>query len=240
MKETFEPLRVLGARRQGVVFHHKHKVLGALVVCKTSLSHNKYKPPFEELSTTLNIHVTRGKPLDLRLEAMCTKKKKPLNTKDQRSDDQFMRAEVRVMQCVGSHSNILPLLSTFESLDGFLHIVTPFCQHGSLLKKVLCNQQLQFGIAPQVDTSPLLLNACKVTKVIVGLARALSYCHALGIVHRDGKFDNIFVCNSHMKEGTAGYSVDWFDEEELTSSWLTLAMLSFFLTVRRSYHILQA
>ena len=75
------------------------------------------------------------------------------------------------------HPHILPVL-TAGARDGLLYYITPFVGDESLRQRIA-----QRGALPLDDTVRLLRT----------VADALAFAHALGVVHRDLKPDNIFL-----------------------------------------------
>lgn len=79
------------------------------------------------------------------------------------------------------HPHILPVLSA-GARDGLLYYITPFVGDESLRQRIA-----QRG-ALQIDETLRLLRT---------VADALAFAHALGVVHRDLKPDNIFLQHGH-------------------------------------------
>jgi tetratricopeptide (TPR) repeat protein len=79
------------------------------------------------------------------------------------------------------HPHILPVLSA-GARDGLLYYITPFVGDESLRQRIA-----QRGALP-IDESLRLLRT---------VADALAFAHALGVVHRDLKPDNIFLQHGH-------------------------------------------
>ncbi len=93
--------------------------------------------------------------------------------------DRFLR-EVRITAKL-SHPHILPLLDSGEA-DGMLFYVMPFVEGESLRERMVREGQLP------VD------EALRLTREV---AEALGTAHALGIVHRDVKPENILLQGGH-------------------------------------------
>lgn len=167
MEEKYEVLRVLGEGAQGKVMLCKERATGTLFACKTSLAH----------------HLPQTWKLASKLFGRKEQQQENIVEAAGRHDYE-MWAEIESMRRV-QHPSILPVHATFESDDGFLHLLTPFCVEGNLAEK------LRAAAAP--STPRALLGDRQAAKVIVCLARALAHSHALGIVHRDVKLENVFV-----------------------------------------------
>src|SRR5262245_38533301 len=94
--------------------------------------------------------------------------------------DRFV-AEIRTTAHL-SHPHILPLFDS-GSADGFLFYAMPFVDGESLRAKLKREQAL-----PLPDAVHILRE----------LADALTYAHAVGVVHRDVKPDNILLSGRHV------------------------------------------
>jgi serine/threonine protein kinase len=79
------------------------------------------------------------------------------------------------------HAHILPVL-TAGARDGLLYYVTPYVAGDSLKHRLAAEGALPIGEA--VD-------------ILSEVAEALAFAHALDVVHRDLKPDNIFVQHGH-------------------------------------------
>src|SRR5262249_28188771 len=93
--------------------------------------------------------------------------------------DRFFR-EIEVAAQL-QHPNILPLHDSGEA-DGFLYYVMPFIQ-GESLRERLAKQ----GELPIHDA----------VKILTEVVDALAAAHALGVVHRDIKPDNVMLSGRH-------------------------------------------
>ncbi|XP_065058314.1 serine/threonine-protein kinase Nek4-like isoform X1 [Rhopilema esculentum] len=105
----------------------------------------------------------------------------------------FAQQEVQILSKL-KHPNIVSYKESFQSGDGFLHIVMGYCEGGDLYSKL--KEQ-----AKQNE----LLGERQIVEWFVQIAMALQYMHDRNILHRDLKTQNIFLTKSKIiKVGDLG------------------------------------
>jgi serine/threonine protein kinase len=87
--------------------------------------------------------------------------------------------EVRTLDRLQGHPNIMELIEVFDAPIN-LHLVTEMCCGGDL-----------FGYLDSVDFEPL--PAHQVRAIARQLLSAVSFCHAVGVVHLDIKPENVMI-----------------------------------------------
>lgn len=98
--------------------------------------------------------------------------------------------ELTLHQHLGSHSNIVNLVHSFET-DAHMYLVLEFCQQGDLYEAI------------RVDQGPLETE--HVRRFMLELVDAVAYIHSKGVYHRDIKPENIFLAkDGSMKLGDFG------------------------------------
>lgn len=188
MEEKYEVLRLRGEGAQGRVLLCKERATGTLLACKTSLAHCNAVSKTSKLWRKLFGVGHRKEDMD----------------HDQRAQDDELRHKIQVMgralhpDAHGLHPRyILPVHSTFQSDDGFLHLVTPFCEEGNLSDKLHAGRHVSSKPTP-------LLSKRQAAKVIASLARALAHCHLRGVVHLDVKLENVLLHHHALVEDAHG------------------------------------
>jgi serine/threonine-protein kinase PknK len=102
---------------------------------------------------------------------------KVLTVEVEDSRERFVR-EQQAMGRLTGHPNIVAVLQTGETPSGYLYLVMPYCESGSLQDRIR-----QVGV----------LELDEVLRVGVKLAGALESAHRSGIVHRDVKPANVLL-----------------------------------------------
>jgi hypothetical protein len=92
-------------------------------------------------------------------------------------DEKLLRREIRAMNHVNGHKTIIKLFTSYESV-GFFYVVMEFLSGGSILDYVKKNKTLT------------TTEACR---ILGQCAEGLKHCHALGVVHRDVKLENMML-----------------------------------------------
>jgi serine/threonine protein kinase len=96
--------------------------------------------------------------------------------------------EVLAFQTIGKHANIVECIEVCED-DRFVYIVLELLTGGLLLPRIADAEQYY----PKYDERDA-------GHVIASMIRALAYCHAIGVAHRDVKPENVlFVCEGMSK-----------------------------------------
>jgi len=113
------------------------------------------------------------------------------------------KSEVNVMAKL-THPNIVSIYEYFED-DDFLYLILEYCKKGSIQDYI--NQN---GAMPE----NVLIPMCK------GIISGLSYCHSLGIAHRDLKASNILI-DSHGRPKIADFGLcSEFSKDEMAMNFL--------------------
>ncbi|MCO5569325.1 hypothetical protein L7F22_023037 [Adiantum nelumboides] len=116
------------------------------------------------------------------------------------------RLEILLLSAL-EHENILPVELSFESEDGFVHLVTPFCAEGTLSQFVLKSGHIKRGDLYRRPKP--LIHDCEAATIVASLSKALGFGHSRGIVHLDIKLDNVLLRQQHTK--TSGCSNKPYD-----------------------------
>lgn len=98
----------------------------------------------------------------------------------------FAQQEVQILAKL-KHPNIVSYKESFQSLDGFLHIVMGYCEGGDLYTKLK-----EHGKRNE------FLSERQIVEWFVQIAMALQYMHDRNILHRDLKTQNIFLTKSKI------------------------------------------
>lgn len=93
--------------------------------------------------------------------------------------------EVRVLEMISHHTNIVDYYTHFVDAEGYINIVMEYCPGGDL--EQLMKQRRDAGIPFRLE---------EVLYISFQLLSAVRHLHALGVVHRDLKPSNIFLCAS--------------------------------------------
>jgi len=100
-------------------------------------------------------------------------------------DRECLNNEIKIMQYVSGHPSVVALHDVYED-DDFLHLVMEMCSGGDLLDRFVSRK----------NTVPF--SEEEAATILKKLMEAISYCHSMGIAHRDIKPDNIlFSSNSN-------------------------------------------
>ncbi|MCO5603677.1 hypothetical protein L7F22_057828 [Adiantum nelumboides] len=195
----YELLRVLGEGAQGIVFLCKDRATGCLVACKTCRAHAAYVPTRGGRVKVLVAKTLRGLQLALAAAVGLShdkrmKLKAAIAEEPAAQQDMDLRWELLLVSAL-EHENILPVESSFESEDGFMHLVTPFCAGGTLSQFLLKSGHIKRG---NLYSRPKpLVHDCEAATIVASLAKALAFCHCRGIVHQDVKLENVLLRPQH-------------------------------------------
>jgi serine/threonine protein kinase len=100
-------------------------------------------------------------------------------------DRECLNNEIKIMEYVAGHPAVVSLHEAYED-DDFVHLVMEMCSGGDLFDRIVSRK----------NTVPF--SEEEAATVLQKLMEAISYCHSMGIAHRDIKPDNIlFVSNSN-------------------------------------------
>eukprot|EP00271_Cylindrocystis_brebissonii_P004804 TRINITY_DN16712_c0_g1_i1.p1 TRINITY_DN16712_c0_g1~~TRINITY_DN16712_c0_g1_i1.p1 ORF type:complete len:683 (+),score=102.30 TRINITY_DN16712_c0_g1_i1:566-2614(+) len=97
-----------------------------------------------------------------------------------------LRAEIRAMQRVAGHPNVVELKGTYED-KASVHLLLDLCKGGDVFDYLANHRRLE---------------EAEIAKIFWQVTGALRHCHALGIVHRDVKPENLLI--SSMLRGPDG------------------------------------
>lgn len=101
-----------------------------------------------------------------------------------REDVALERALGRRFRESGGHANVLPLQDDIE-FDGYLYLVTPYCERGELYEIVSAAPEGKLDVA--------------VTREYLGqIARGVRFVHAQGFAHRDLSLENVLVTSDNV------------------------------------------
>eukprot|EP00794_Sanderia_malayensis_P007467 gene7467-8296_t len=98
----------------------------------------------------------------------------------------FSEQEVQILAKL-RHPNIVSYKESFQTSDGFLHIVMGYCEGGDLYTKLK-----EYGKRNEY------LSERQIVEWFVQIAMALQYMHDRNILHRDLKTQNIFLTKSKI------------------------------------------
>nr|ABK22812.1 unknown [Picea sitchensis] len=100
-------------------------------------------------------------------------------------DRDCLRNEIKIMQYVAGHPAVVALHEACED-DEYVHLVMDMCSGGDLFDRIVSRK----------NTVPF--SEEEAATILKKLMEAISYCHSMGIAHRDIKPDNIlFADNSN-------------------------------------------
>jgi calcium-dependent protein kinase len=101
-----------------------------------------------------------------------------------------VRREVEVLRHLSPHPRIVRLIDALED-DGAVHLVLELCEGGELVDAVAAE-----GRFTERDAAAAMR----------ALLEAVSYCHELGVAHRDLKLDNLLIGSSSSSSPSASAS----------------------------------
>jgi serine/threonine-protein kinase len=117
-----------------------------------------------------------------------------------------LRREARVQVSI-EHPNVIRVLDLDQLPDGSIYVVMELLQGRSLAARLKAG-----GPLPAVEAVPIFRQVC----------RALTAAHALGVVHRDLKPGNVFLCDDRIVK-VLDFGMSKFAEaESLTQEGYTL------------------
>ncbi|XP_046859999.1 serine/threonine-protein kinase PDIK1L-like [Xenia sp. Carnegie-2017] len=133
-------------------------------------------------------------------------------------DLEHVTEELKAMSRL-EHPNIVKIVETVcKQRDDFLadiYIILEYCSKGTLTQRL---------------SKPY--NEAKQIKWLKQLSEAVAYIHALSLVHRDLKPDNIlFSANDNVKVGDFGLARDFVSAKREDETWLNYYMNSFCGTI---------
>jgi len=100
--------------------------------------------------------------------------------------EQMAMREIRALQKVSSHPNIISLEGTFCSEDTRqIFIITEFAPGGDLFSHMVQRAKP--------------LQEFEASHIAAQLSDALAFCHSVGVAHRDLKPENVLVAGIHIK-----------------------------------------
>lgn len=100
-------------------------------------------------------------------------------------DRECLDNEIKMMQYVSGHPAVVAFHEAYED-DDFVHLVMEICSGGDLFDRIVSRKNRVPFSEEEAAT------------ILQKLMEAISYCHSLGIAHRDIKPDNIlFSSNSN-------------------------------------------
>lgn len=100
-------------------------------------------------------------------------------------DRDCLRNEIKIMQHVAGHPAVVALHEVYEDAE-YVHLVMEMCSGGDLFDRIVSKK----------NTVPF--SEEEAATILQKLMEAISYCHSMGIAHRDIKPDNIlFAGNSN-------------------------------------------
>ncbi|KAG5608860.1 hypothetical protein H5410_020141 [Solanum commersonii] len=109
------------------------------------------------------------------------------------TDRECLDKEPKILQLLSGNPNILHLYKVYED-DDFLHMLTDFCPNSDLYERVSSGS----------------LSESAAAAILTQLVSAISYCHHMGVAHRDIKPDNVlFDSENRLKLADFG-SAEWF------------------------------
>jgi len=98
-------------------------------------------------------------------------------------DKECLNNEIKIMQCVSGHPAVVALHDVYED-DEFVHLVMEMCSGGDLFDRIISKK------------NRVPFSEEEAASILQKLMEAISYCHSIGIAHRDIKPDNILVANN--------------------------------------------
>lgn len=110
------------------------------------------------------------------------------------TDRECLEKEPKILQLLSGHPNILHLFKIYED-DTYLHLISELCPSGD-------------DLFARVSRGPF--GEAEAAALMQQLMSAISYCHHMGIAHRDIKPDNVlFDASGKLKLADFG-SAEWF------------------------------
>nr|ABZ89189.1 hypothetical protein 46C02.15 [Coffea canephora] len=110
------------------------------------------------------------------------------------TDRECLEKEPKILHLLAGHPNILHLFKIYED-DNYLHLISELCSAGD-------------DLFTRVSRGPLM--EPEAAQILKQLVSAISYCHHMGVAHRDIKPDNIlFDTRGRLKLADFG-SAEWF------------------------------
>ena len=97
-------------------------------------------------------------------------------------DRECLNNEIKIMQYVSGHPVVVALYEAYEDHD-FVHLVMEMCSGGDLFDEIVSRK----------NTVPF--SEEEAANILQKLMEAISYCHSMGIAHRDVKPDNILFAD---------------------------------------------
>ncbi|CAL5364999.1 unnamed protein product [Camellia sinensis] len=111
------------------------------------------------------------------------------------TDLECLEKEPKILHLLSGHPNILQLHKIYED-ETSLHIITDLCDSGDLFHRI--------------TTTTTTFSEPEAASIFKPLISAISYCHRMGVSHRDIKPDNIiFDSRNKLKLADFG-SAEWF------------------------------
>jgi serine/threonine protein kinase len=98
-------------------------------------------------------------------------------------DRECLNSEIKIMQYVSGHPTVVALHDVYED-DDFVHLVMEMCSGGDLFDRIVSRK------------STVPFSEEEAATILQKLMEAISYCHSMGIAHRDIKPDNILFANN--------------------------------------------
>ncbi|GKD46796.1 phosphoenolpyruvate carboxylase kinase 2-like protein [Tanacetum coccineum] len=115
------------------------------------------------------------------------------------TDRECLQKEPKILHVLGGNPNIVQIYRLYED-ENYLHMIIDLCDTPDLFDRI----SKRNGVFNEIESAT----------VFKPLLTAISYCHRLGIAHRDIKPDNVLFDNRGVLKLADFGSAEWFGMSE--------------------------